>query len=90
MSTNRRSRHSRFPAVNREAREAPVTAPAPAPVEEPVADKSSEESVDLSTMTADEVVEWAGDDTDRRAVAVAAENERDKPRKTVLKLADED
>jgi len=90
MTTNRRSRHSRFPAVNREAREAPVAASAPAPVEEPVADKSSEEDIDLSTMTADEVVEWVGDDTDRRSAAVVAENKRDKPRKTVLKLADED
>lgn len=84
MNTNRRTRHSRFPAVNREVSEAPVTAPAP---EEPVAEEPSEESVDLSVMTADEVVEWAGDDADRRAEAVAVELDRDKPRKTVLKLA---
>ena len=87
MSTKRRTRHSSFPKVNRDASEAPVAASAP---EEPVADESSEKSVDLTSMTADEVVEWAGDDADRRVRAVAVESGRDKPRKTVLKLVDED
>jgi len=88
MDPKRRTRHSSFPKVNRDPVEASVAAPAP--VEEPVVEETSEESVDLSHMTADEVVGWAGDDADRRAQAVAVEKDRDKPRKTVLKLADED
>lgn len=89
MSTKRRTRHSSFPKVNRDASEAPVAASVPAP-EEPVAEESSDGGVDLADMTADEVVEWAGDDADRRAEAVVVELDRAKPRKTVLKLADED
>jgi len=91
-------RHSRYPAVDRsgrsadpkpepvvevEAPAAPVEAEVPAPVEAP-----AEESVDLSSMSADDVLTWAGDDEERRSVALSAEQSRDKPRKTVLRELD--
>ena len=83
-------RHSRYPAVDRSGRSADpkpepvveVEAPA-APVEAP-----AEESVDLSSMSADDVLTWAGDDEERRSVALSAEQSRDKPRKTVLRELD--
>ena len=67
------SRHSRFPAVNRDGR-APKSETKAAP------------KVSVPDGNVGEIVAWAGDDPARRAAAVAAENERDTPRKGVLAL----
>ena len=80
-----RGRHSRFPAVNREVgagRAAPkVEAASEAPeVEEAPAEEAA---VDLADLTIDEVLDWVGDDEDRRAEALAAE-EAGKGRKTLI------
>lgn len=91
MSTTkaRSGRHSRFPAVNREGRSAPTPAavpdPEPAP---PVEVEASAPEIDLSELSAKKVLDWAGDDDERRAVALDAEQSRDDPRKTVLRELD--
>jgi hypothetical protein len=90
-------RHSRFPAVNRDVSAAagtptpkPVSAPRPEPVAEPVAELApTPEPADAGDgypeggATA-EVLEWVGDDEGRSAFALAAELEREKPRKGIL------
>jgi hypothetical protein len=53
-------RFSRYPAVNRDNTTKPVAKP-------------TSSSPDLADMTVAEVVEWVGDDPDRRATALAAE-----------------
>lgn len=95
MSTGR---HSRFPAVNRgvdraapQAEEvAPQVEEAAPEVEEATTAPQEETAVDPADLTVDEVLEWVGDDEDRRASALAAE-EAGKARKTlVAALSDEE
>jgi len=89
MSTEkaRSGKHSRFPAVNREGRSAAPKAQPPVEVEA-VAEAPPEDQIDLSSMSADDVLTWAGDDGARQSVALAAEQSRDRPRKTVLRELD--
>jgi len=84
-------RHSRYPAVNRGPIEAPTpvaAVPEPEVVSEPAIEvtpepESSEEILDVSTMTIDEIVAWVGDDSDRREEAIWKEK-KGKERKTLL------
>lgn len=89
MSTEkaRSGKHSRFPAINREGRSAPPKAQSPVEVEA-VAEAPTEDQIDLSSMSADDVLVWAGGDAERQSVALAFEQSRDRPRKTVLRELD--
>lgn len=83
--------------VVRVAEPAPVEPPAsavevkePAPAEVPAESTPVEEETPAETVdevpdgTADDVLAWVGDDPARAAAAIAAEEARDKPRKTLL------
>jgi len=83
---------------------APAPAPVAPPVEavepEPVVEENpqpeveveavapEEEAVEVPDTNVDDLLAWAGDDEDRRAAALAAENSRTDPRKTVLRELD--
>lgn len=76
-------RHSRFPAVNRGAGEgrpasrptpAPEPTPVPTPDPDPVVEETPEATLpDFADMTIDEIVEWVGDDPERKEAALAGE-----------------
>jgi len=60
----------------------PEPAPEPAPVEE-TPETSSDDDGYPADGNVGEVLEWAGDNADRRVFALAAELEREHPRKGV-------
>jgi hypothetical protein len=47
-------------------------------------DESSNESQDVPDGTVQDVKDWVGDDPDRAQAALAAENEKDEPRVTLV------